>query len=60
MLWNQVKEKIMWREEMRFEDIMKRKDIKAGLDYLHHRASTIRQMQIIEMIKGELKERERE
>ena len=30
-------------------------DKRTGLDYLRHRASTIRQMQIIEMIKAELK-----
>ena len=58
MLWADAKEKVMWWEEMKFEDIMKKKDVRAGLDYLHHRASTIRQMQIIEMIKDELKARE--
>ncbi len=53
--WIDVKDKVMLWEEMKFEDIMKKKDINAGLNYLRARASTIRQTQIIEMIKAELK-----
>lgn len=40
-----------------YEDIMADKDIKAGLEYLMQRASTIRELKIILMILEVLKER---
>ena len=56
MLWN--KERVMLREEMKFEDIIKKRDVRAGLHYLYRRTSTIRQQQVIEMIEHELQKRE--
>lgn len=40
-----------------FEKIIEDKDIETGLEYLYQRASTIREKQIIDMIKRALKER---
>lgn len=40
-----------------FEKIIEDKDIEAGLEYLSQRASTIKEKQIIEMIKQKLAER---
>lgn len=58
--WEDEKDKVPSRKPMKYEDILERKDIMAGLEYLRARAHTIRQVQIIDMIMNKLKERERE
>ena len=54
MLYQEVRNNIMFWENTKYEKILEKKDIKAGLEYLRERAHTIREQKIIDMILKEV------